>query len=78
MRRTTLLLDESLYRQAKSLSQKQGTTLTQVVNDLLRSSLQVVKKKPSSDVKIPRHRNNGPRPGIDIADRQALYEILDS
>ncbi len=78
MRRTTLLLEDALYDHIKALSVKKGTTIKEVLNDLLRFSLQnLVKKTPEKKICFPLHRKNGPLPGVDIADRQALYDLME-
>jgi len=77
MRRATLLLDDTLYERAKELSIKKGRTLKEVLNELLRFALQALPKEKVSQFEIPLHRKNGPQPGIDIADRNSLYDFLD-
>lgn len=77
MRRATLLLDDTIYERAKELSQKRGKTLKEVLNDLLRFALQAFPKEKTSRLDLPLHKKNGPLPGIDIADRNSLYDLLD-
>lgn len=77
MKRATLLLDDAIYDRAKALSVKRGTTLKEVLNDLLRSALNVSPPKANSRFTLPLHKNNGPRPGVDIADRNALYDLME-
>ena len=77
MKRATLLLDDALYNRAKTLSHQQGTTLKEVLNDLLRYALNRSPAKKQSSFKIPLHKKNGPRPGVDISDRNSLYDLMD-
>ena len=77
MKRATVLLDDALYRRTKELSRRQGKTLKEVLNDLLRFALQALPRQKGRAVQIPLHRKNGPLPGIDIADRNALYDLLE-
>ena len=77
MKRATLLLDDVIYNRAKELSLKRGTTLKEVLNDLLRLAFQSLPQpKRISIVKIPLHKRNGPFSGVDIADRHSLHDLL--
>jgi len=78
MKRTTLLLEDSIYLKLHETIKKQGSTLKDVVNNLLRMGLQQPSvSKKSKQAKLPLHKKNGPKNGIDISDRNALYEIID-
>ena len=77
MKRATLLLDEALYNRAKALSRKRGTTLKEVLNDLLRSAFNAMPSQKATSFQIPLHKGNGPRAGVDISDRDSLYALMD-
>lgn len=77
MKRATLLLEDNLYHRAKALSQKQARTLKEVINDLLRLGLNMTTEKRDMKFEITPHKNNGPQPGVNIADREALYDLMD-
>ncbi len=77
MKRATLLLDDALYNKAKALSQRRGVTLKDVINDLLRTALNYLPATKTSPVKLPLHKGNGPKTGVEISDRNALYDLLD-
>lgn len=77
MKRATLLLDDAIYRQTKALSRRRGTTLKEVLNDLLRFALNVSSAQKKVRFKIPLHKRNGPRPGVDVSDRNSLYDLMD-
>lgn len=78
MKRATLLLDDYIYNRAKALSRQQGKTLKEVLNVLLRFALNAMsQQQPRATIRLPLHRQSGPQPGIDIADRSALYDLLD-
>ncbi|MBI2335875.1 MAG: hypothetical protein HYU97_03840 [Deltaproteobacteria bacterium] len=77
MRRTTLLLDDSLYKKVKTIGKLRGTSLKEIINDLLRSALNSTVEEKTTHLPIPLHRKNGPQEGIDISDRSSLYDILD-
>lgn len=77
MKRATLLLEDSLYDRAKRLGKERGQTLKAVVNDLLRIGLNTAKPRKTVLFKIPVHKGIGPQPGVDIADRNALYDLME-
>lgn len=75
--RTTLDIEDHVLRQAKQLAAREGNTLTRVVEEALRDR-----------VAQPRHRAKPSRlrlltkkgrliPGVDLADRDALYERME-
>ncbi len=81
MKRATLLLDDALYRQAKALGRKEGKTLKEVVNDLLRLALNTLigrtEATKTDHFKMPLHKGNGPRLLVDVSSRESYYDILE-
>lgn len=77
MKRTTIVLENQIFARTKQLCKEQGRTLKEVINDLLRVALNTLPAKKPKKFKMPLHRNNGPLPGGDIADRNALYDLMD-
>lgn len=78
MRRATLLLDDELYRKAKLLSKERGTSLKEVINSLIRDGLQrAALAEAPKKLEIPLRRGLKPAQGIDPADRNTLYEIME-
>lgn len=75
MHRTTINLDEAVYRRVKRLAEQKGKSLARTIEDLLRAAFD--RRTPSRPVKLPLHRKNGPRPGVDIADRDRLYDLME-
>lgn len=75
MHRTTVNLDEAVYLRVKKLAQRKGCSLARTIEELLRDAL----GRPESghDVELPLHEGNGPRPGVDIADRDRLYDLME-
>lgn len=75
--RTTLDLDDGLIRKAKRRAADEGTTLTAVIEDALRQHLAPARPtgKPFR-LKLLTKRGR-PVPGLDIADRDALYERME-
>lgn len=73
MKRTTLALDDDLLRRLKKRAADEGRPVQAVANDLLRAAL----ARPSAR-KAFRLELRGwvaePLPGVDIADRDRLYD----
>lgn len=75
MRRTTLTIDDQLFRELKKKASEEGRTLQAVTNDLLRRSLVPSPAKPY------RLQLQGwkaaEQPGVDLLDRDALFDLMD-
>ena len=74
--RTTLIIDDALFRELKRHAVEQNRTLSAVTQDVLRRGLAVAKP--------PRRRRPGRLatfamgpPRVDLADRNQLYDVLD-
>lgn len=78
--RTTLQLNEHLYRMAKQFAAQTHRTLTAVIEDALRESLGRNKNKSASKVpvKLPVFNGKGLRPGVDLDDSSALLDLMES
>ncbi|MCK6555950.1 type II toxin-antitoxin system VapB family antitoxin [Candidatus Binatia bacterium] len=75
--KTTLDIDDRLLERARRYASSRGTTLRAVVEEALRARLAPRPKgKPQYRFSPPTIRGSRP-PAIDIADRNALYELLD-
>ncbi|HZI97272.1 MAG TPA: ribbon-helix-helix protein, CopG family [Actinomycetales bacterium] len=73
--RTTLNLDDDLARAVKAKAAAEGRTLTSVVEDALRRALD---EKPAEyeHVPLPTFAGDGPAPGVDLSDPQALRDLM--
>ena len=75
--RTTIELEDSLFRELKSKAAESGTTLRDLVNDLLRRAVDQT-KRPSNyrfDWRVdPRGRI---QPGVRLNDRESLFDFMD-
>jgi hypothetical protein len=74
--RTTVDLNDRLFRDAKRRAADQGTTLRQVIEDALRSYLGT--SRPSAAYRL-RWRTERGRvlPGVRLDDRDALFDLMD-
>ena len=76
--KTTLDLNDQVLRQAKGRAARDGTTLAQFVEDALRARLVAAPDgKPRFRLKLETVCGDRP-PNVDVADRVALYELLDT
>ena len=78
MNRTTLALDDEVIRGLRMRAAADGTSMTQVANDLLRRALKETTKglRDRKPPKWPTYDCGGP-PRVDINDRDALYDAMD-
>jgi hypothetical protein len=74
MHRTTVNLDEAVYLRVKAMAKRNGKSLARTIEDLLRSALG---SDRAGFVEVPLHGENGPLPGVDIADRERLYDLME-
>ncbi|MHB1066803.1 MAG: hypothetical protein ACYC2Z_05165 [Candidatus Nanopelagicales bacterium] len=75
--RTTMNINDDLYRQAKALAAVRGCSVTSVIEDALRTALLEL-ERPSTFRGLPVSRQGGElMPGIDLHDSRALQAVLD-
>ncbi len=74
--KTTLNIDDQLFRAAKKLAADQGITLTQVVEDALRVALEERAATKPYRLRQFSVRGKGGLP-VDVADRNALYDWME-
>ena len=77
--RTTIRLDDDLFREVKTAAAASGQSLTRFVADTLRSRLRgegnaATRERPG----IPVFVGDGLQPGVDLDDSAALLEIMES
>jgi hypothetical protein len=74
--RTTVDLNDRLFRQAKRRAVEQGTTLRRVIEDALRSYL--AGPKAAEGYRLSWHTERGRvLPGVRLDDRDALFDLMD-
>jgi len=74
--RTTLIIDDAVFRRLKALAAEQGRTLSQVTQEVLQRGLD--EPRPAGRrkaVKLPSFAMGTPR--VDVADRDRLLDLLD-
>ncbi len=75
--KTTIELDDRILARAKRFAAQQGTTLRAVVEDALRARLAPRPKSPERYRFAPPTVRGSEQPAVDVADRNALYDLLD-
>ena len=74
--RTTLIIDDEIFRRLKKLAAEQNRTLSDITQEVLRQGLsrarRTARPKPA---RLPAFSMG--RPLVDVADRDQLYEVLD-
>lgn len=74
--RTTIDLDESLFRELKQEAIRRRTTLRQVVHDCLRKGLSVSTRHGKYVFRWRTHRGRL-QPGVRLDDRDSLFDLMD-
>ena len=76
MARTTLAIDDDLMKRIKEKAAREGRTLQDVANELLRNAL--VQQKPKRILKLKlRGWKATQRPRVDLLDRDKLLDLMD-
>jgi hypothetical protein len=76
--RTTIRIDDLLYRRAKEHAARSGRTVGEVIEDALRAALQPRRGSSTGDLpELPVYGGSGTMPGVDIADNAALRDLMD-
>jgi hypothetical protein len=75
--RTTLDIDDQLYRRAKATAAERGCTVTSVIEEALRLALDG-KQEGGRVPPLPVSKESGGLlPGVDLYDGRALRDLLD-
>jgi len=76
--RTTIRIDDALYRRAKTLAAKSGRTVSSVIEDAVRAGLTPTRRtSPPEPQELPVFGGSGVLPGVDLSDAAALRDTMD-
>lgn len=75
--RTTIRIDESLYRQAKARAAESGRSVSQVIEDAVREALSPRPRGAASTRPLPVFGGSGVLPGVDLSSNAALLDQMD-
>ena len=75
--RTTIRIDDELYREVKAKAARSGQTVAAVLEDAVRRGLNPPEQRTAS-VYTPRPSGRGGlRPGVDLTSNASVWETLD-
>ena len=75
--RTTVRIDDDLFRRAKARAAQNGQTVGELMEDALRAALRPKRRSGGELAPLPVYGTGGLLPGIDLADNAATLDQLD-
>lgn len=76
--RTTVRIDEDLYRRAKADAARRGQTVGQVLEDALRLFFRRSTEDSTNAPDLPVFGGSGTLPGVDLGSSDALADLMDA
>ena len=74
--RTTITIDEDLYRRARASAAQSGRTTSDLIDDAVREALHP-RRAPVGDLSpLPTFGGSGVVPGVDLADVRSLSDTM--
>lgn len=77
--RTTITIDDELYRTVKQRATRSGRTIGEIIEDALRRALD---ERNSANIEplapLPTYGGTGVLPGVDLANNAALRDLMDT
>ncbi len=74
--RTTINIDDDLYREVKEAAARSGRTVAAVFEDAVRRGLSVTQSRAADEYQVHAMGRGGLRPGIDLSSNAALAEVM--
>lgn len=74
--RTTVDLDNELFRKLKQEAARRGITLRELFHELLRTVLAAPKRRAKYEFRWKTHRGQI-QPGVRLDDRHSLWDLMD-
>lgn len=75
--RTTIRIQDELYRRAKSRAAAGGRSVGEFIEDAVRDALDLRPSRPSGLPDLPVHGGAGLMPGVDLSSHAAVLDVLD-
>lgn len=75
--RTTIRIDDDLYRRAKADAARRGQTVGELIEDALRLALRRPGGTTREIPELPTFGGSGTMPGVDLADSRSLRDLMD-
>ena len=77
MTRTTLAIDDDLLKRLKEKAAREGRTLQETANDLLKQALYSPPRSRTRTKLVLRGWKAKTREGVDLLDRDKLFDLMD-
>lgn len=74
--RTTIRIDDDLYREVKAEAAREGRSVGEVIEDALRTRHQRLRREDTIPA-LPVFGGSGVMPGVDLGDNAALRDLMD-
>lgn len=75
--RTTIRIDDELYRQVKAMAARSGRTVAAVLEDAVRRGLNTAEQRPAGRYVVRPSGRGGLRSGVDLSSNAAVAEVMD-
>jgi hypothetical protein len=75
--RTTIRIDDDLYREVKERAARAGRTVAAVLEDAVRRGLNLSEERAGGRYRVRPSGGGGLRPGVDLGSNAAVTEIVD-
>ena len=75
--RTTIRIDDALYREVKAQAARSGRTVAAVLEDAVRRGLNSAKQHDGGRYVVRTTGQGGLRPGVDLSSNAAIADALD-
>jgi hypothetical protein len=75
--RTTVTIDDQVFRDAKQQAVREGRTLGDLITEALRTRLALKAAGAQEEYRVVTYGHGGPRPGIDITNNAAVRDAMD-
>ena len=75
--RTTIRIDDQLYREVKARAARSGRTVAAVLEDAVRRGLHAERHRPALRYEVRPLGAGGLRPGVDRSSNAGVAEVLD-
>lgn len=75
--RTTIRIQDELYRRAKSRAAAGGRSVGEFIEDAIRDALDSRTTSPADLPDLPVHGGAGLMPGVDLSSHAALLDLMD-
>jgi len=75
--RTTIRIDDELYRRVKTMAARSGRTVAAVLEDAVRRGLSPSQPRAAGRYVVQPAGRGGLRPGVDLSSNAAVAEAMD-